>query len=195
MTKAERTRQFIIERSAPIFNTKGIAATAMSDIMDATKLSKGGLYVHFDNKEDLASEVVDYNIDQLGQKVMTAIGKYRDAKEKLFAYFDVFLDHLHPPVTGGCPMMNFGTEADDTNEAVRMKVNKALDMSQKLIADIIHKGIAEGIFDAQWNYKEFATMAFAMIEGGVLMTRVSGNNGRMKVINRNLKRMVEEKMV
>ncbi|RTZ46274.1 TetR/AcrR family transcriptional regulator [Chryseobacterium arthrosphaerae] len=35
------------------FNTKGIAATAMSDIMDVTKLSKGSLYVHFDNKDVL----------------------------------------------------------------------------------------------------------------------------------------------
>jgi len=44
MTKSERTRQFIIETSAPIFNTKGIAATAYSDVMQATKMAKGGLY-------------------------------------------------------------------------------------------------------------------------------------------------------
>jgi len=39
MNKGEQTRQMIIEQSAPIFNKKGIAATAMSDIMDATDLS------------------------------------------------------------------------------------------------------------------------------------------------------------
>ena len=54
MTKGEETRQFIIEKAAPIFNTKGIAATSMSDSMEATKLSKGIMYVHFDNKVVLA---------------------------------------------------------------------------------------------------------------------------------------------
>src|SRR5688572_24291233 len=73
MTKGEETRQFIIERSAPLFNTKGIAATAMSDIMDVTKLSKGSLYVHFENKDVLADAVVDYNMDQLAKKIDAAI--------------------------------------------------------------------------------------------------------------------------
>ena len=34
MSKGEQTRQMIIEQSAALFNKKGIAATAMSDIMD-----------------------------------------------------------------------------------------------------------------------------------------------------------------
>ena len=62
MTKAEKTRQFIIEQTAPIFNTKGVAATSINDIMEATKLAKGSLYVHFENKEELSYYAVDYNL-------------------------------------------------------------------------------------------------------------------------------------
>ncbi len=65
MSKAERTRQFIIEQAAPIFNTKGIAGTAMSDIMSATKMAKGGLYGNFESKEDLANAIVDHNLRSL----------------------------------------------------------------------------------------------------------------------------------
>ncbi|WP_290795028.1 hypothetical protein [Flavihumibacter sp. UBA7668] len=43
MTKGDKTKQFIIEQSAPIFNTKRIAATSMLDNMEATQLSKGSL--------------------------------------------------------------------------------------------------------------------------------------------------------
>ena len=195
MTKAEKTRQFIIERSAPIFNTRGIAATAMSDIMEATKLSKGSLYVHFDNKDVLAGAAIDHNMDLLTKKVLAALGQYKNAKDKLFAYIDVFIDPTHPPVTGGCPMMNFGTEADDTNQMVRDKVHEVVEQSQQLIVDIIKAGIKEKTFNPDWNYKEFATMMFAMIEGGIMIGRIAGNNSKMKIIARNLKQMISEQVV
>src|SRR5262245_23427611 len=115
MTKAERTRQFIIEQSAPIFNTKGLAATAMSDIMEATKMAKGGLYGHFESKEELAHTVVDYNLSKLLGKLEQAINNARTAKEKLFAYLDFNKSPLSTPLLGGCPLINFGMEADDTD--------------------------------------------------------------------------------
>ncbi len=195
MTKAEKTRQFIIERSAPIFNTKGIAATAMSDIMEATKLSKGSLYVHFDNKDVLAGAAVDHNMELLAKKVIFAVGRQTNAKAKLFAYIDVFIDPMNPPVTGGCPMMNFGTEADDTNSPVREKVNAMIEKSQEMIVQIIKAGIKEGVFRPDWNYKDFATVMFTMIEGGIVIGKVAGNNNKMKVIIRTLKQMINEQSI
>lgn len=181
----------IIERSAPIFNKKGIAATAMSDIMEATQLSKGSLYVHFDNKDVLAEEVVDYNMEQLSKKTLAAINRFKDPKDRLFAYIDLYGNPLNPPVEGGCPMMNFGLEADDQNEGVRKMVAHRVDKAQQLIVDIIADGIRQGVFKADWNYKEFATMMFAMIEGGVFISRATQKNDKAMVINRTLKKMIE----
>ena len=195
MTKAEKTKQFIIESSAPIFNTKGIAATAMSDIMEATKLSKGSLYVHFENKDVLASAAVDHNMNLLVKNVMAAVGRQKGAKAKLFAFIDVFGDPMNPPVTGGCPMMNFGTEADDTNLAVRQKVNVMIGKSEEVIVQLIKGGIKEGVFKPDWNYKDFATMMFAAIEGGIVMGMVAGSNNKMKVIARSLKQIINEQSI
>ncbi len=192
MTKGEETRQFIIEKAAPIFNIKGIAATTMSDIMEATKLSKGSLYVHFDNKDVLANAVVDYNMQKLGAKVMSEINKHTSAKDKLHAYLDVFADPLRPPVTGGCPMLNFGMEADDTNPVIKEKVHKTVEHSQQVLIDLVQKGIAEGAFNPDWNYREFATVAFALIEGGNLICYAAGNSSKMKVIMTALRRLIAE---
>ncbi|TCC92385.1 TetR/AcrR family transcriptional regulator [Pedobacter frigiditerrae] len=186
MTKGEETRQMIIKSAAPIFNKKGIAATAMSDIMDATKLSKGSLYVHFENKDELVMTVVDYNMQLLGSKVFETLRKARSAREKLIAYIDVLSTPVNPIVEGGCPMLNFGMEADDTNEVVTKKVNEAVVFSQQIISDIIKKGIDEGEFSNEWNYKDFALVMFAMIEGGQLICRVARNNRKMQVIKANL---------
>jgi AcrR family transcriptional regulator len=192
MSKGEETKQWIIERAAPVFNTKGIAATAMSDIMEVTGLSKGSLYVHFENKDELAGAVVDYNMNLLAGKVQAVIDKAVSARDKLLAFIDILSTPVTPPVTGGCPMLNFGTEADDTNEMVKKKVLAAVKYSQQLIAEIIKKGIEKGEFKAGWNYTAFATIMFAMLEGGQLICRVAGSNSKMKVIAGYLRGIIEE---
>nr|WP_294788928.1 TetR/AcrR family transcriptional regulator [uncultured Flavobacterium sp.] len=195
MTKGEETRQFIIEKAAPIFNTKGIAATSMSDIMEATKLSKGSMYVHFENKDVLACAAVDHNMKILNSKLQFEVSQGKSAKQQLFAYIDFFSNPIHPPVIGGCPLLNFGTEADDTNPVVKEKVNNAIKRGQQLLTSIIEKGIAGNEFDANWNASEFATVLFAMLEGGHLMSRMSGNNDNMKTITQTLKKIISEKLI
>lgn len=192
MTKGEATRQFIIERSAPIFNVKGIAATSMSDIMDATKLSKGSLYVHFENKDVLANAAVDYNLQLLGERVHASLSKHKSGYDKLVAFFDTFNKPIHSVVEGGCPMINFGMEADDTNQVVKNKVSQAVNLSQRVISEIIETGIKDGEFKPDWDYKEFSTIAFAMIEGGIVICRVVGNNLKMDVINNYIKKIIED---
>jgi len=184
----------IIGRAAPIFNKKGIAATAMSDIMEATGLSKGSLYVHFENKEVLAEAVVDHNMELLWGRTQAAISRYSNPKDKLFAFLDLYKNSLIPPVEGGCPMLNFGMEADDQFEVVREKVADMVNQSQQLIVDIIVQGIREGVFKADWNYREFAAMMFAMIEGGVMISKTTGKWDKSAIINRNLKKMIEAQM-
>jgi AcrR family transcriptional regulator len=60
MSKAEKTKQFIIEKTATLFNTKGYTSTSLSDITQAT-LTKGSIYGNFENKDEVALEVYKYN--------------------------------------------------------------------------------------------------------------------------------------
>ncbi|PZR29384.1 MAG: TetR/AcrR family transcriptional regulator [Citrobacter freundii] len=182
MTKAEKTRQFIIEQSAPLFNTKGLAGTSMSDIMEATGMAKGGLYGHFETKEDLSYAVVDYNTSQVGLKLRAAIGKAKTAKGKLEAALDFFSNPMKPPVEGGCPLLNFGMEADDTNQVIRKKIKNGIDETESVLQKIIEEGIASGEFKNTNNAREMAIKMFAMIEGATMICRVAGHNNQMKII-------------
>lgn len=195
MSKGEETRQFIIEQAAPVFNTKGIAATAMSDIQEVTKLSKGSLYVHFDNKDALAAAVVDHNMDKLVSLVKDAVNRYTHPKDKLFAYLDVFETPTEYPVKGGCPIINFGSEADDTNEGLKRKISGVIEIGETRITGIIKQGIEEGVFNPQWNAQEFAILMFAAIEGGIIVSRISGDNSKMRVIIRSIKKMIDDQVI
>ena len=60
MGKGELTRQRIVALAAPIFNQKGYAGTALSDLMQATGMEKGGIYRHFESKQKLAEDAFDH---------------------------------------------------------------------------------------------------------------------------------------
>ena len=60
MRKGEQTRQEIIRKAAPIFNQKGYDGAALSDLMRATGLEKGGIYRHFESKQELAGDAFDH---------------------------------------------------------------------------------------------------------------------------------------
>jgi AcrR family transcriptional regulator len=191
MTKAEKTRQFIIEQSAPLFNTKGLAGTSMSDIMEATGMAKGGLYGHFETKEDLSYAVVDYNMNQVGIKLRAAISKATSAKGKLEAALDFFSNPMKHPVEGGCPLLNFGMEADDTNQVIRKKIKNGIDETESVLQKIIEEGIASGEFKDNNNAREMAIKMFAMIEGATMICRVAGHNSQMKIIISILRKDLE----
>src|SRR5258707_15328517 len=64
MSKGELTRDRILAQAAPIFNQRGFAGCSMQDLMDATGLEKGGIYRHFQSKEELAAEAFKYALRQ-----------------------------------------------------------------------------------------------------------------------------------
>ncbi len=52
-TKGERTRAALIEASYHLFLSRGYHGTSMRDIANAAGIALGGIYNHFDTKEDI----------------------------------------------------------------------------------------------------------------------------------------------
>jgi AcrR family transcriptional regulator len=191
MGKAERTRQFIIEQAAPIFNEKGIAGTTINDIMQATKMAKGGLYGHFDSKEDMSAAIVDHLLAKLATKVSSVVAKEKTARLKLFALLDFYKDPLEPLCQGGCPLVNFGVEADDTNPTLKNKIGERMLTTQKYIAAIVNQGIADNEFSPGFDGEKFAIRMFAMVEGATVVCRVLGDAAQMRTVIGSLKAEID----
>src|SRR5215813_8035692 len=83
MRKGEATRREIIEKAAPIFNQKGFEGASLSDLMAATGLEKGGIYRHFESKEELAAEAFDYAFKSAFETRMQDLERVPNGIEKL----------------------------------------------------------------------------------------------------------------
>ena len=102
MTKAEKTRQFIIEKTAPLFNTKGFEGTSLSDLEKITGLTKGSIYGNFKDKEEIAIAVFQYSMSKVRDIVHNRLIKYNTAKDKLIALITFYAEYVFsPPIPGG----------------------------------------------------------------------------------------------
>jgi len=187
LTKAERTKQFILEMAAPIFNKKGIAGANIDDVLDATKLTKGCLYGHFENKEDLALQVVDHMLQSNAQRLLVDISNAKTATAKVFAYLDYYKDPLETYIKGGCPVFNMAVESDDNNPAVKEKVANVIRQGQELFVNILNQGIQNGELSDKLDTVGYAFKAVASIEGAVVMCRMLNTSKPMQALIKNLK--------
>ena len=186
MTKSERTKHLIVEKAAEIINKKGMAGTSMSDIMEATKLAKGGVYGHFESKDAINNEAYEYLSQKRYSELSETVDQQKTAKLKLYALLDYY-NNRRQANTGGCHMLNFGTEADDTNQAMKKKVQQSMEKIEKKIATIIKEGIAGKEFKNNFDAALFASKAFAMIEGAIFAGRLHNNNKHLLIITEALK--------
>jgi len=193
LSKAERTKQFIIEKTAPVFNAKGYAGTSMSDIMSATGLTKGSVYGNFENKDDLALAVFDHNFSTVASYIKLKIEERTNAIDKLLVYPETYRNFLKLPfLKAGCPVLNTSTEADDTHPMLRERAANALKLWKTSIIRHITIGIENKEIKASVNAPEFAAILMSLIEGSVMQAKVTGKTTELNATMSFLEKMIKE---
>lgn len=176
-TKAELTKQFIIETAAPIFNKHGYAATSMSILTNVTGLTKGAIYGNFENKEDLAIKAFNYNIKRLFKALMTSVENIESATGKLFAIVDFYRDYYeYSKRFGGCPIINVGVDSNNQNTALISHVRKTIKRFHVYIADMIDLGKSQGEMNEDLDSMEWSIRIDSMIQGATFMTTTMDDN-------------------
>lgn len=157
-----------------------MAGTSLSDIMEATKLAKGGIYGNFESKDEICIESFLFLTAALSNQLNKSVAEGKTAKEKFFNLLDAYKGNKTSE--GGCPILNFGVEADDTHPNMKENVKKAIRSSQKRFFDILTDGITTGEISPELDSKNFSIRVFAMIEGAILCRRVLENDEPMQVV-------------
>ncbi|QSX73494.1 TetR/AcrR family transcriptional regulator [Lysobacter arenosi] len=103
MNKAQRTRNLIVEKTAPVFNVKGYAGTSLADMEAATGLTKGSIYGNFANKEEVALAAFEHNWAQAQAAVRAHMEKHASNKDRLLAIAGAYTRLPSGFPEGGCP--------------------------------------------------------------------------------------------
>ncbi|UKP00284.1 TetR/AcrR family transcriptional regulator [Nostoc sp. UHCC 0870] len=192
MSKGEETKARIIQQAAELFNQQGYAGSSISDIMRVTGLQKGGIYNHFQSKDELALQAFDYAIACVSKHYRLALRNERHAIARLKAIVNVFSSFVeNPPIPGGCPLLNTAVESDDAHPALRERTQQAMTAWLNLIRHIIETGIAKGEIQPGVNADEIASIMTAILEGSIMMSKLYGDNIYMQRAVNHLNQYIE----
>ncbi len=172
-TKAEKTKSFIIECAARLFNRQGVAATSLHDIINETGLTKGAIYGHFKDKDQIALAAFQYNSAFLLHGFSTYTSSVKGTRNKLRAMLKFYGDHAEWLLqNGGCPVLNTTTEQDDNPGTMQLAVRSVIDDWRTLFVTILNNGIDSGELRQDCDPTRFANTFIAMIEGGIMFTQL-----------------------
>ncbi len=194
MRKGEETRQEIIRKAAPIFNQKGYDGAALSDLMRATGLEKGGIYRHFDSKQELAVDAFDHAWKIAMDTRFEGTEEIRNTVDRLKQVVRNFRDRRAGLVPGGCPLLNTAIDSDDGNPRLRAKARHALSSWLDRLQLIAEEGKRRGEVRANVDSAKLATLIASTLEGSSMVSRLQRKEEPLDLACRHLEEYIETKV-
>lgn len=184
-------KEKIIHEALRLFSLKGFLSTSIQDILEAANTSKGGLYNHFQSKEDLFLAVLKEaqgiwrernlaGLDQLGspvEKVKKLLENYRDCYLKDTENFP-----------GGCVFVTLSVELDDQRPHLSREINKGFLGFKAMLKRLLDEGKDSGELLAQVDTEGLTEMIFA----GMLGTSVNyGTEKSMASLDNSINALID----
>jgi TetR/AcrR family transcriptional regulator, transcriptional repressor for nem operon len=193
MSKADKTKELIIERTAEIFNTKGYIGTSLNDMTSITGLTKGSIYGNFKNKDEVAIEAFKYNLQIMNQLFSTEMAKKNTYREKLLVYTEVLSNFSEKSLPrGGCPILNTAIESDDTHPKLKYYAKKAFIGWKDVIVNMLNAGIETGEFKAAINTEQVSITILATLEGAIMIRKLTDNQEYIKLAMQSLQDYINQ---
>ena len=132
------SRQEILRTAARLFQQRGYDATSMNDVAAALKLSKGGLYHHFQSKDEILFEIMNHAMEITQERVLSPVRGIAGAEERLRALIRLHIEVVLSPRDREITVMLH--ENHPLPPALRKRINSRkkeyIHFVESLIADV-----------------------------------------------------------
>ncbi len=186
--KGARTRQRIIEEALPLFSVKGYFNTSISDIQSATGLTKGGLYCHFQSKEDIWYAVYDEAVIVWRQVVFSEVRAVTDPLKRIARTCEHVLQrYLEGEIfDGGCFFVNMLVELSGQSAAMSRHILRGFVGFARLFQNWLKEAEARGQLRAGLDFKDVANFIIITLNGAATLFAASRDKAVLYRTNRQL---------
>ena len=167
VTKGVQTKQKIINKSLQLFSVKGYYNTSINDILEATGLTKGGLYGHFKSKEEIWYAVYDQAVTIWKDIVFKDIRKIDDPLKRIEKALDNDLqNYLGADVfEGGCFFLNMLVELSGQSNTMGNCILKGIIGFSEVITLWLKEAHEKNMLKPGLNFNEIAKFIVVSING------------------------------
>jgi TetR/AcrR family transcriptional repressor of nem operon len=142
--QSELTKQKIIKEATHLFVRKGFYGTSMAALAQATGLTKGALYHHFENKDALFFAVIETIRDTWEKEVARDVLETRDALTRLTVLLDNHARLLKKNETICLVLSGLLMEMEGINPEFMIALQEIYGELARFIEHIIKKGQQTG---------------------------------------------------
>jgi AcrR family transcriptional regulator len=135
-SQAASRRAEMCRTAAQIFRDRGYDATSVSDIARALGMTKAGLYHHFESKEALLHEIMNYGLDRVRDDVVIPVRAIRDPEERLR---QLVVRHARIATRGRGAIAHLGDEIRALPPAVRKQLEERMRAYFDLVRDTVRE--------------------------------------------------------
>lgn len=172
-SKGEKTRDHILKATRKILVTHGFHNTSINAVIEATGVKKGNLYYHFTSKDDLGLAVLLDAKDEFFSFLSKALNG-RDPLEKIInSCKAIFAEQKKNNFVGGCLFGNTALEMTDSKPEFGLVIQDVFDQWTKTLEVLLVEARGSGILNSRSPEKLLAKSVVAMVEGAIMMSRVS----------------------
>ncbi|MGE7981577.1 TetR/AcrR family transcriptional regulator [Solibacillus sp. NPDC093137] len=152
---SEDTKQFIVDIATKCFEQKGYSATSMADIKNETNMSKGTIYYHFKNKEELYL----YCIQQVSNEFLhnwTMMSKTEhSAEKKLYIWANLNNLVVQKPIMNTLHEYFVATNKNNYDAVIKL-----YEPEFQIVKDILVEGIESGEFKNDLQVDDITVLLF-----------------------------------
>ena len=169
--KGTRTRQNIIEKSLQLFCVKGYYNTSINDILEATGLTKGGLYGHFSSKEDIWYAVYDEALGIWRQVVFKGIQSNSSPLERIQTFIENDIKNKlgNDVFEGGCFFHSMLVELSGQSVAMSKHILGGFMQLAGLLCTWLEQADQQGMLKEGLNFKEIANYIIISLNGAAAL--------------------------
>lgn len=192
MAKGEKTKTKILERAASLASLCGLEDMSIGQLAKATGLSKSGLFAHFNSKENLQTQVIQWVARMFTEQVMIPAFKEPRGVPRIRAIYENWKDWIEgDSLPGSCLMIASSTEFADRPGAVRDEICGMMDELLKSLTRSARIAIEEGHFRADTDPRQFAFEFESLLHGYHLLQRLLQDPDARKRSDNAFKRLLE----
>jgi AcrR family transcriptional regulator len=169
--KGTRTRRNIIAKALQLFCVKGYYNTSINDILEATGLTKGGLYGHFASKEDLWYAVYDEALRIWREVVFQGIQSSADPLERIQTLIENDIKNKlgNHVFGGGCFFHSMLVELSGQSVAMSSHLMQGFNQLAGLLRTWLVQAEQQGLLKENLNFNEIANYIIISLNGAAAL--------------------------
>jgi len=190
----ENRKNAILKAARKLFFEKGFRQVTVENIARKAEFSKGSIYLYFNSKEEIYSQILLNDIDKFHDRVADILQGPFSASEALIRVAEIYVDFFLNDRELFRILMNFMLRNNDMNlpEDMNNHIIKKMNTTISIIEQVFKYGIEKGEFPPDINLRMNRNAIWGLLNGIISLHLFTGKeSGRTEVIHSTIKSGLE----